>query len=62
MSTRIPDAQSSIDSNTLRSISRAIGDRLQQHLSPDSSEHLPSSLQRLLDEMRRRENEGSPSY
>src|SRR4051812_11798972 len=43
-----------IDGPTSRSICRAIGERLRQNLRPQDSE-LPSSLRRLMDELRRQE-------
>jgi hypothetical protein len=46
-----------IDRKTSRSICDAVGERLQQNLRPDSS-RLSSHLQHLMDELRRRDNEG----
>jgi hypothetical protein len=50
------DNSEQIDRKTSRSICDAVGERLQQDLRPDCS---PSShLQHLIDELRRRDNEG----
>jgi hypothetical protein len=59
MSSRINDNSEQIDRKTCRSICDAVGERLQQNLRPDSS-HLSSYLQHLMDELRRRDNEGRP--
>ena len=59
MSSRINDNSEQIDRKTCRSICDAIGEGLQQNLRPDSS-HLSSHLQHLMDELRRRDNEGRP--
>jgi len=59
MSSRINDNSEQIDRKTCRSICDAVGERLQQNLRPDSS-RLSSSLQHLMDELRRRDNEGRP--
>ena len=45
-----------IDRATSTSICRAIGERLQQNLGPEAA--VPSSLQRLIDEMHRQETLG----
>ncbi|TAI63189.1 hypothetical protein CWO89_25565 [Bradyrhizobium sp. Leo170] len=45
-----------LDHKTCRSICDAVGERLQQSLRPETS--LTSHLQHLLDEMRRREEDG----
>jgi hypothetical protein len=45
-----------IDPVTCRSIRDAIGERLQQNLCPDTS-GLSSHLERLMDELRRRDSE-----
>ena len=58
MSSRINDNSEQIDRKT-RSICDAVGERLQQNLRPDSS-RLSSYLQHLMDELRRRDNEGRP--
>ena len=56
MNSRITDNSEQIDRKTSRSICDAVGERLQQNLRPDYS---PSShLQHLMDELRRRDNEG----
>jgi len=57
MSSRINDNSEQIDRKTCRSICDAVGERLQQNLRPDSS-RLSSYLQHLMDELRRRDNEG----
>ncbi len=59
MNSRINDNSEQIDRKTCRSICDAIGEGLQQNLRPDSS-HLSSHLQHLMDELRRRDNEGRP--
>ena len=59
MSSRINDNSEQIDRKTCRSICDAVGEGLQQNLRPDSS-HLSSYLQHLMDELRRRDNEGRP--
>ena len=59
MSSRINDNSEQIDRKTCRSICDAVGERLQQNLRPDSS-RLSSYLQHLMDELRRRDNEGRP--
>ncbi len=59
MSSRINDNSEQIDRKTCRSICDAVGERLQQNLRPDSS-RLSSHLQHLMDELRRRDNEGRP--
>lgn len=46
-----------IDRKTSRSICDAVGERLQQHLRPVESE-LPSHLEHLMDELRRRDASG----
>ena len=54
----VNDNSAQIDRKTSRSICDAVGERLQQNLRPD---HSPSShLQHLMDELRRRDNEGGP--
>ena len=55
----INDNSEQIDRKTCRSICDAVGERLQQNLRPDSS-RLSSYLQHLMDELRRRDNEGRP--
>ena len=59
MSSRINDNSEQIDRKTCRSICDAVGERLRQNLRPDSS-RLSSYLQHLMDELRRRDNEGRP--
>ena len=57
MNGRITDNSEQIDRKTSRSICDAVGERLQQDLRPESL-HLSSHLEHLLDELRRRDNEG----
>ena len=57
MNSRITDSSEPIDRKTSRSICDAVGERLQQDLRPESL-HLSSHLEHLLDELRRRDNEG----
>jgi hypothetical protein len=57
MNSRITDNSEQIDRKTSRSICDAVGERLQQDLRPESS-RLSSHLEHLLDELRRRDNEG----
>jgi hypothetical protein len=59
MNRLINDNSVQIDRKTCRSICDAVGERLQQNLRPDSS-RLSSHLQHLMDELRRRDNEGRP--
>ena len=59
MNRRTNDNSETIDRKTCRSICDAVGERLQQNLRPDSS-RLSSYLQHLMDELRRRDNEGRP--
>ncbi|HTG05127.1 MAG TPA: hypothetical protein VK635_13850 [Bradyrhizobium sp.] len=59
MNSRINNNSEQIDRKTCRSICDAVGERLQQNLRPDSS-RLSSHLQQLMDELRRRDNEGRP--
>jgi hypothetical protein len=59
MNSRTTDSSEEIDRKTCRSICDAVGERLQQNLRPDSS-RLSSYLQHLMDELRRRDNEGRP--
>ena len=47
-----------IDRKTSRSICDAVGERLQQHFRPETS-GLSSQLQRLMDELRRRDESGN---
>jgi hypothetical protein len=56
MNGRITDHSEQIDPKTIRSICDAVGERLQQSLRPDAS-RLPLHLQRLMDELRRRDGE-----
>ncbi|HEY0568990.1 MAG TPA: hypothetical protein VGD13_12840 [Xanthobacteraceae bacterium] len=53
---RIDSRFESIDHRTCRSICDAVGERLQQHLRPLRSE-LPAHLARLMDELRRRDDD-----
>jgi hypothetical protein len=48
-----------IDRSTSRSICDAVGERLQQDLRPETSP-LPPHLQRLLEELHRRDDESHP--
>jgi hypothetical protein len=48
-----------IDRKTSRSICDAVGERLQQNFHPASARH-SSYLQHLLDELRKRDNDGRP--
>jgi hypothetical protein len=58
MNSRISDNSEGIDRKTSRSICDAVGERLQQDLRPESLR--PSSyLDHLMDELRRRDDEGS---
>jgi hypothetical protein len=57
MNSLITDSSEQIDRKTSRSICDAVGERLQQELRPVSS-RLSSHLEHLLDELRRRDNEG----
>jgi hypothetical protein len=59
MNGRITNSSELIDDRTCRSICAAVGERLQQSLRPDSS-RLPSHLQHLLDELRRRDRQDHP--
>jgi hypothetical protein len=59
MNSRTNDNSEQLDRKTSRSICDAVGERLQQNLRPDSS-RLSSHLQHLMDELRRRDNEGRP--
>jgi len=59
MNSRINDNSEQIDRKTSRSICDAVGERLQQNLRPESA-HLSSHLQHLLDELRKRDNDGRP--
>jgi len=57
MNSLITDSSEQIDRKISRSICDAVGERLQQDLRPVSS-GLSSHLEHLLDELRRRDNEG----
>jgi hypothetical protein len=59
MNSRINDNSEPIDGKTSRSICDAVGERLRQNFHPESS-RLSSHLQHLLDELRRRDNDGRP--
>jgi hypothetical protein len=54
---RITDKGEQIDRKTCRSICNSVGERLQQNLRPESL-HLSSHLEQLMDELRRRDNDG----
>ena len=58
MNSRITDDSEPIDRETCRSIRDAVGERLQQSLRPETS-HLSSDLQHLIDELRRRDEDGN---
>jgi hypothetical protein len=60
MNNRISDNSEPIDRKTSRSIRDAVGERLQQNLPPESAQ-LSSHLQHLLDELRKRDNDGRPT-
>jgi hypothetical protein len=47
-----------IDRRTIRSICDAVGERLQQSLRPDP--RLPTHLEQLLNELRKRDRDGGP--
>jgi hypothetical protein len=55
MSDRINESSEQLDRATSRSICRAVGERLQQDLRPESSE-LPSHLQHLMNELQRQDD------
>jgi hypothetical protein len=55
MDPRINSDYEELDHRTCRSICDAVGQRLQKRMRPEAS--LSSLLQRLMDELRRRENE-----
>ena len=59
MNSRTIDPRDQIDHATCRSIRKAIGERLQQNLRPDTSA-LSSQLRHLMDELRKRDE--SPSH
>ena len=59
MSSLINDNSEPLDPRTSRSICDAVGERLQQNLPPEPA-HLSSHLQQLLDELRKRDNDGRP--
>jgi hypothetical protein len=59
MNSRTIDPFDQIDHATCRSIRKAIGERLQQNLRPDTSA-LSSQLRQLMDELRKRDE--SPSH
>jgi hypothetical protein len=54
MNSRINNDCEQIDHRTLRSICDAVGERLQQHMRPETE--LSPRLQHLVDELRRRDN------
>jgi hypothetical protein len=60
MNRSVTDNSAQIDHRTSRAICDAVGERLQQDLRPESS-RLSSHLEHLLDELRRRDNEGPRS-
>ena len=55
MNSRISSDFEQIDRRTCRSICEAVGERLQQDMRPETM--LSPRLQRLVDELRRRDNE-----
>ncbi len=57
MSNRINNQHEQIDYRTSRSICDAVGERLQQNMRPDTD--LSPHLQRLVDELRRRDDDRS---
>ena len=54
MSDRINQSSEQIDRRTTRSICRAVGERLQQDIRPETAE-LPSHLRSLMDELERQD-------
>jgi hypothetical protein len=56
MNSRINDASEQIDRKTSRSICDAVGQQLQQDLRP--VREIPSDLEHLMDELRRRDTNG----
>jgi hypothetical protein len=54
MSDRINESSEQIDRATSRTICRAVGERLQRDLRPESSE-LPSHLRYLMEELQRQD-------
>ncbi len=54
MSDRINESSEQLDRATSRSICRAVGERLQQNLRPESSE-LPNHLQHLMNALQRQD-------
>ena len=58
MNTHLDNDSEPIDHKTSRSICDAIGERLQQSMRPESS-GMSDHLQRLLNELRRRDRRGS---
>ncbi len=60
MNSLVNDDNDGIDRKTSRSICDAVGERLQQSLRPETS-GLSYHLQRLMDELRRRDEGGRPN-
>jgi hypothetical protein len=58
MNAGVTDSGETIDRKTIRSICDAVGEKLQQNLRPDVS-RLSPRLQKLMDELRRRDIEDS---
>jgi hypothetical protein len=58
MNSRITDDGEPIDHKTSRSICEAVGERLQQSLRPETS-RLSSHLEHLMDELHKRDEDGS---
>ncbi|WP_456621906.1 hypothetical protein [Bradyrhizobium sp. P5_C12] len=52
------DDSEQIDRRTTRSICDAVGERLQQSIRPDP--RLPTHLEQLLNELKKRDREGGP--
>ena len=59
MNSRIIDSSEQIDRRTCRSICDAVGERLQKDLRP-GSQRMPSHLEHLMDELRKRDSESPP--
>jgi hypothetical protein len=54
MNSRINSENEQIDRKTLRAVCDGVGERLQQYMRPEPT--LPSHLEQLLEELRRRDN------
>jgi len=55
MSSRINNEHEQIDRKTLRAVCDGVGERLQQYMRPEPT--LPTHLEQLMEELRRREKE-----